>query len=67
MKKTFTLRVYRGTKEKQYWEEFEIELLPFLNVNAALMEIQKNPKNKKGEKVEPVVWEQGCLEEVCGS
>lgn len=31
------------------------------------MEIQKNPINKKGEKTTPVVWEQGCLEEVCGS
>ncbi|MCH9633571.1 MAG: Fumarate reductase iron-sulfur subunit [Chlamydiae bacterium] len=31
------------------------------------MEIQKNPVNKDGKLVEPVVWEQGCLEEVCGS
>lgn len=38
-----------------------------MNVISALMEIQKNPVNKKGEKTTPVVWEQGCLEEVCGS
>lgn len=63
----FTLRIYRGTPQKQYWEEFELELKPFMNVNSALMEIQKNPVNKKGEKVTPVAWEQGCLEEVCGS
>ena len=31
------------------------------------MQIQKNPFTNKGEKVDPVVWEQGCLEEVCGS
>ena len=31
------------------------------------MDIQKNPVNSKGEKTTPVVWEQGCLEEVCGS
>lgn len=31
------------------------------------MEIQKKPLNRKGEKVAPVAWEQGCLEEVCGS
>lgn len=31
------------------------------------MEIQRNPVNAKGEKVTPVVWESGCLEEVCGS
>jgi len=31
------------------------------------MEIQKNPVNKHGHKTTPVAWEQGCLEEVCGS
>ena len=38
-----------------------------MNVTGALMEIRKNPVNAKGEKVEPVVWESVCLEEVCGS
>jgi succinate dehydrogenase / fumarate reductase iron-sulfur subunit len=42
-------------------------LFPAANVISCLMEIQKNPVNRKGEIVEPVVWEQGCLEEVCGS
>lgn len=65
--KTFTLRVLRGTPGKQYWEEFEIEREPGLNIISALMEIQKNPVNKKGEPVSSVAWEQGCLEEVCGS
>ena len=67
MAKTFILKVYRGTPEKQYWEEFELELKPYINVISALMEIQQNPVNRKGEKVTPVTWEQGCLEEVCGS
>jgi len=31
------------------------------------MDIQKTPINKKGERVTPVAWEQGCLEVVCGS
>lgn len=31
------------------------------------MEIQKNPIAKGGRKTTPVAWEQGCLEEVCGS
>lgn len=65
--KTYTLRIYRGTPGNQYWEEFELERDPQANVISALMEIQKKPINKKGEKVEPVVWQQGCLEEVCGS
>jgi len=67
MADNFILRVYRGSPGKQYWEEFELKIVPFINVIAALMEIQKNPVNRKGEKVTPVVWEQGCLEEVCGS
>jgi len=67
MAETFILKILRGTKGDQYFEEFELELVPFMNVISALMEIQKNPINTKGEKVTPVVWEQGCLEEVCGS
>lgn len=65
--KTFILRIYRGQPGHQYWEEFELENFPFANVISALMEIQKNPVNREGKTVEPVVWEQGCLEEVCGS
>jgi len=64
---TFILKVLRGTPGKQYWEEFELKREPGLNVISALMEIQKNPVNKKGEQVASVAWEQGCLEEVCGS
>jgi len=67
MEGKFILKVYRGVPNNQYWEEFEIDRKPFLNIISALMEIQKNPYNKNGEKVEPVAWEQGCLEEVCGS
>jgi succinate dehydrogenase / fumarate reductase iron-sulfur subunit len=67
MVQTFTLRILRGTPENQYWEEFEQKLEPSVNVISALMEIQKHPVNKKGEKTTPVAWEAGCLEEVCGS
>lgn len=63
----FILRIFRGMPKAQYWEEFEINQRPGLNVISCLMEIQKNPINRLGKKVEPVVWEQGCLEEVCGS
>ncbi len=66
-KKTFILRVYRGVPSKQYWEEYELELKPFLNITSALMAVQQNPINRKNEKVTPIAWEQGCLEEVCGS
>jgi len=63
----YILKIYRGIPEKQYWEEFELTLRPFLNINSALLEIQKNPVNHKGQRVAPVAWENGCLEEVCGS
>ncbi len=67
MEKNFILRILRGIPGNQYWEEFELPLEPFLNVNSALLEIQKNPVNRNQEHVAPVAWEQGCLEEVCGS
>ncbi|MCB1109165.1 MAG: succinate dehydrogenase iron-sulfur subunit [Chlamydiia bacterium] len=63
----YILKVRRGVPENQYWEEFELDLVPFANVISSLMEIQKNPINKQGQKTTPVAWEQGCLEEVCGS
>lgn len=67
MAKTFVLKIYRGTPGKQYWEEFELPLRSDTNVISALMDIRKHPVNRKGEEVAPVVWEDGCLEEVCGS
>lgn len=67
MANTFILKIFRGSPEKQYWEEFELELKPHYNLTSAFMEIQKLPINNKKEKVTPVAWEQSCLEEVCGS
>jgi len=66
-KKQFILKVYRGTPERQYWEEFELRRYPGQNIISSLLEIQKNPVNREGEMVTPVVWESSCLEEVCGS
>lgn len=67
MAQSYILKVYRGHPGHQYWEEFELELIPYANVISSLMDIQRRPINRKGEKVTPVVWESGCLEEVCGS
>lgn len=61
------LNILRGVTGNQYWEQFELELRPRFNVIAALMQIQKNPINILGQPTTPVVWESGCLEEVCGS
>lgn len=63
----FILRVFRGSPGKQYWEEFDLPYHEHSNIISALMEIRRKPVNRKGEDVAPVVWEDGCLEEVCGS
>ena len=67
MSELFVLKIFRGVKDSQYWEEFLLEETPFLNITAALLQIQKKPITRQGTRVAPVVWEQGCLEEVCGS
>ena len=61
------LNIFRGVPGQQYWEQFDLELKPRYNVISALMEIQKNPVTIHGMPTTPVVWESGCLEEVCGS
>ena len=67
MEQKFILAIYCCGDAKQYFEEFELSLTSGLNVISCLMQIRKNPINRKGERVTPVVWEDGCLEEVCGS
>jgi succinate dehydrogenase / fumarate reductase iron-sulfur subunit len=63
----FILKIYRGSPGNRYWEEFELPYTATTNVISALMDIQKDPINRQGERVAPVAWESGCLEEVCGS
>src|SRR3569832_2591827 len=50
----------------EYWEQFEIPYRPNLNIISCLMEIQKNPVNKAGQRTTPPVWQMNCLEQVCG-
>lgn len=64
---TFILKIWRGNPGKQYWEEFELKRGMGANIITALMDIQRNPVTREGKRVTPVVWESGCLEEVCGS
>lgn len=67
MAKTYILRIFRGHPGHQYWEEFELKRHTHANIISSLMEIQRLPINLQGVRVAPVVWESGCLEEVCGS
>ena len=69
-KRPITFRIKRsldGKREGSTWEEFELPWEPQMNVISALMAIQREPKTKSGQGTVPVVWEQACLEEVCGS
>ena len=57
----------KDAKSAPYTEEFMVPYRSNMNIISALMEIQKNPVNAKGEKTTPVIWESVCLEEVCGA
>ena len=50
-----------------YWEKFEVNYRPNMNVISALMEIRQNPVNVDGKSTTPVTWDMSCLEEVCGA
>lgn len=63
----FKIKRQDGPNEESYWESFEVVYHPAMNVISALMEIQKNPVNTKGQTRPPVVWDCSCLEEVCGA
>ena len=63
----FRIKRQDGPDQEPYWEEFDVVAHPAMNVISALMEIQKNPVNVRGQKTTPVVWSSSCLEEVCGA
>jgi succinate dehydrogenase / fumarate reductase iron-sulfur subunit len=69
MPKTIELRILRqdGENSAPYWEEISLPYQENMNVIACLLEIQLHPVNKAGKKINPVVWESNCLEEVCGA
>lgn len=49
------------------WETFKVTTEPGMNVISALQQIAANPVTVEGVKTTPVVWDSGCLEEVCGA
>ena len=62
----FRIKRQESKDAASYWETFQIDYRPNLNVISALMEIRKNPVTKEGKKTTPPVWDMGCLEQVCG-
>lgn len=69
MGKTIEVKVKRqdNPNSSPYWEGFSVPYEPNMNVISVLQAIQRNPVNKNGKTVAPVVWECNCLEEVCGA
>jgi succinate dehydrogenase / fumarate reductase, iron-sulfur subunit len=49
------------------WEEFDVPLEPGANIISCLQWIAANPITIDGKQSTPVVYDSGCLEEVCGS
>ncbi len=68
-KRTVRLIIERqkDANSEPYEEEFVVPYRAGMNVIAALMEIQRNPVNARGDATAPVTWESNCLEEVCGA
>jgi len=69
MEKTIRFKIKRqnGPNATSYWEEMEMPYAPSHNVVSALMYLREHPINIRGERVEPVVWDSNCMEEVCGA
>jgi len=65
----FQVKVKRqdGPDAAPYWQTFELQAKPSMNVISALQDIAANPVTVEGEKTTPVVWDCNCLEEVCGA
>ncbi|TVQ60118.1 MAG: succinate dehydrogenase iron-sulfur subunit [Phycisphaerales bacterium] len=68
-KKSIRLRIKRcdGPGKPEQWQSFDVPLEPGLNIIACLQKIAANPVTVNGERTTPVVWDSGCLEEVCGA
>ncbi len=63
----FKIKRQNSPDESAYWEEFKMPYSPGHNVVSALMYLREHPINAHGERVEPVVWDSNCMEEVCGA
>jgi len=66
---TFLVRIKRQDSANQpsYWQEFEVPVRPSQNIISVLQYIAANPTTTAGKGVEPIAWDAGCLEEICGA
>jgi succinate dehydrogenase / fumarate reductase, iron-sulfur subunit len=63
----FKIRRQDTPDSTPYWQEFQIPYKAKHNVVSALMAIRETPVTTGGERVDPVMWECNCMEEVCGA
>ncbi len=56
-----------GPGKPSYWQAFDVPREPGANIISCLQWIAAHPVTIDGEKTTPVVWDSGCLEEVCGA
>jgi succinate dehydrogenase / fumarate reductase iron-sulfur subunit len=63
----FRIKRCDGPGKPSRWETFSVKVEPGANVISCLQQIAANPVTVDGQKTTPVVWDAGCLEEVCGA
>jgi succinate dehydrogenase / fumarate reductase iron-sulfur subunit len=63
------LRIERcdGPGKPSFWETFQVDADPTGNVLSCLQLVAANPTTVEGKQSRPVVWDSGCLEQVCGA
>lgn len=50
-----------------YWQHFDLQALPRDNIVAVLRRLRENPITSDGERVDPIIFDHNCMEEVCGA
>lgn len=67
--RTVLIRIKRqeGPGKSSRWEEFDVPFATGANIISCLQWIAANPRTVEGENSTPVVYDSGCLEEVCGA
>jgi succinate dehydrogenase / fumarate reductase, iron-sulfur subunit len=67
--RTVRLRIKRcdGPGRPSRWETFSVKPEAGSNVISCLQQVAAHPVTVEGKRTTPVVWDSGCLEEVCGA
>jgi succinate dehydrogenase / fumarate reductase, iron-sulfur subunit len=63
----FRIKRCDGPGKPARWEEFSVPVDVGANVISCLQRIAAHPVTTDGKATTPVVWDSGCLEEVCGA